>query len=111
EGNEPGPRRSAHNEPLLAFVDDKVGDKGGAWRPGPAPAGVIVVRQSFELGFSFPGGQQGLQFLLAFGEGLRRLHQVSSAGSHFQASRSAWTFITSAPRCRTIFSKPLELGS
>ena len=74
EGNQPGQRRSVHNESLLALVDDKVGDKGGARRPGPTPAGVIVVRQGFELGFSFAGGQKGLQLLLAFCEGFRRLH-------------------------------------
>src|SRR6516162_11926605 len=44
-----GQRRSAHNEPPLALVDEKVGDEGGVRRPGPAPAGVIVVRQGFEL--------------------------------------------------------------
>ena len=106
-----GQRRSPHNESPLALVDEKVGDEGGARRPVPAPAGVIVARQGFELGISFAGGQQGLQLLLALCEGFRRLHQVSFARDRVQASSRAWTFFTSAPRCRVIFSTPLEDGS
>src|SRR4051794_38293188 len=44
----PGNVPSADDQPLLAFVDEDVGDDGGALRPGPAAVGLVAAGEVIE---------------------------------------------------------------
>src|SRR2546421_27962 len=70
---------SAVQEALLPLVDQYVGDDGGARRPQPAARGLVAGLQSLQFLPTRGRGEQGLEFLLALREGLRRRHGLSLA--------------------------------